>query len=141
MIAKIQQDLSRCCSPRLHTLRYWIGVATVRCFNSDIVRDEMKTEPISGIVQSFSYDVQYLTIVLGLILRLIYRIRTLSEQEPFDSTTFSYFSPLLTAAVNAEAPAEGEDDEILEQNALSIDIINFHSGECMIGLSFYLLHC
>lgn len=65
-----------------------------------------------------------------LVLRVLYRLRSLSEQTPLDSATFSYAFPLLFRVLQNGGVGSAEDDEPLEQVALSLDIIKFHCGEC-----------
>jgi hypothetical protein len=65
-----------------------------------------------------------------LVLRVLHRLRSLSEQTPLDSATFSYAFPLLFQVIQKGGIGSGEDDETLEQVALSLDIIKFHCGEC-----------
>lgn len=65
-----------------------------------------------------------------LALRVLYRLRSLSEQTPLDSATFSYAFPLLFRVIQKGGVGSSEDDEPLEQVALSLDIIKFHCGEC-----------
>jgi len=65
-----------------------------------------------------------------LVLRVLYRLRSLSEQTPLDSATFSYAFPLLFQVIQKRGIESGEDDESSEQVALSLDIIKFHCGEC-----------
>jgi hypothetical protein len=64
------------------------------------------------------------------VLRVLYRLRSLSEQTPLDSATFSYAFPLLLQVIQKGGIGSGEGDESLEQVALSLDIIKFHCGEC-----------
>jgi hypothetical protein len=64
------------------------------------------------------------------VLRVLYRLRSLSEQAPLDSATFSYAFPLLFRVIQKGGIVSGEEDEPLEQVALSLDIIKFHCGEC-----------
>ena len=64
------------------------------------------------------------------MLRVLYRLRSLSEQIPLDSATFSYAFPLLLQVIQKGGVGFGEDDEPLEQVTLSLDIIKFHCGEC-----------
>lgn len=65
------------------------------------------------------------------MLRVLYRLRSLSEQTPLDSATFSYAFPLLKQVIQKGGIGSGEeDDDPLEQVALSLDIIKFHCGEC-----------
>ena len=66
----------------------------------------------------------------ALVLRVLYRLRSLSEQSPFDAATFSYTSPLLTQVLVKGGVALAEEDDPLEQVTLAVDIIRFHSGEC-----------
>ena len=70
----------------------------------------------------------------ALVLRVLYRFRTLSEQSPFDGPTFSYLSPLLTRVVESGTEiGESDEDELLERIALVIDITNFHSANCELA--------
>ncbi|KIK62847.1 hypothetical protein GYMLUDRAFT_242480 [Collybiopsis luxurians FD-317 M1] len=111
--------LAQCASERLDTFRKWIGIATLRCLRESVVPEEMKAEPLSQIV-----------------LRVLHRIRYLSEQVPFDSATFSYLFPLLMHVAleggvfsQVEEGAEKDPEELLEQVSLMQDIVKFHCGE------------
>lgn len=66
----------------------------------------------------------------ALVIRVLYRIRTLSEQSPFDVATFSYASPLLSVVLSKGGIALEEGDDPLEQVTLAVDIVKFHAGEC-----------
>ena len=72
----------------------------------------------------------------ALVIRVLYRLRTLSEQRPFDAATYGYASPLLSQVLLKGSIAIGEEDDPLEQIALSLDIIKFHCGECASLLHF-----
>lgn len=66
---------------------------------------------------------------------MLYRLRTLSEQAPFDAATFSFSFLLLgrvarTGGVGVSKEGEQDEDEALEQVALVLDVIKFHRGEC-----------
>ena len=61
---------------------------------------------------------------------MLYRLRTLSEQTPFDAATFSYAYPLLAGILTQGGVGSEDEDEILEQIALVLDIVKFHCGEC-----------
>lgn len=65
-----------------------------------------------------------------LIIRVLYRLRTLSEQTPFEAATFSYAFPLFSEVLIKGGISAVDDDEALEQVALVLDVIKFHSGEC-----------
>jgi hypothetical protein len=59
------------------------------------------------------------------VLRVLYRLRSLSEQTPLDSATFSYAFPLLQQVIQKGGVESGKEDDSLEQVALSLDIIKF----------------
>ena len=71
----------------------------------------------------------------ALVLRVLYRLRTLSEQAPFDAATFSFSFFLLgcvarKGGVGIEKGGEQDGDEALEQVSLVLDVIKFHRNEC-----------
>jgi hypothetical protein len=68
----------------------------------------------------------------ALVLRVLYRLRSLSEQTSFDAATFSYAFPLLGQVLLKGGVDAGQDDgdEALEQVTLVLDIIRFHCSEC-----------
>jgi hypothetical protein len=68
--------------------------------------------------------------LLGLIVRVLYRLRYLAEQAPFDASTFSYAFPLLEQVIQQGGIASQEEEEALEQVTLTLDFIKFHCGEC-----------
>lgn len=68
--------------------------------------------------------------VIALVLRVLHRLRALSEQSLFEGNTFSYFSPLLSHVVTVNGIPGESDEELVEQIALCVDIIKFHSAEC-----------
>ncbi|KAE9398973.1 ARM repeat-containing protein [Gymnopus androsaceus JB14] len=105
-------DLAYCCSERLDTFRKWMGIATLRCLRANVVPEDLKAEPLNQ-----------------LVLRVLHRLRHLSEQVPFDSATFSYIYPLLKHVVLEGGVVSEEPEEMLEQVSLSQDIIKFHCGE------------
>ncbi|KAG1731829.1 armadillo-type protein [Suillus paluster] len=107
-------DLAKCCSARLDTFRKWVGVATLRSLEIASVPEELRAERLSS-----------------LVLRVLYRLRSLSEQAPFDAATFSYAFPLLAQVLlkGGVDVGEDDDDEALEQVTLVLDIIKFHCTE------------
>ncbi|KAF9059496.1 armadillo-type protein [Rhodocollybia butyracea] len=107
-------NLARCCSERIDTFRKWTGIAALRCLRPNVVPDDLQVEPLSQ-----------------LVLRVLHRIRFLSEQVPFDSATFSYIFPLLKHVVSEGGIPTEEPEEMLEQVSLTQDIIKFHCGEFM----------
>ncbi|KAI6117782.1 armadillo-type protein [Pisolithus croceorrhizus] len=107
-------DLACCCSERLDTTRRWVGIAILRALQSPCVPQELLAEPLHA-----------------LVLRVLYRLRTISEQAPFDVATFSYAFPLLMRVLHQGGIDVSEDEEALEQVALVLDIIRFHTSEFM----------
>ncbi|KAF9234000.1 armadillo-type protein [Melanogaster broomeanus] len=105
-------DLARCCSERLDTLRKWVGVAVLRALEVSCVPEEVMAEPLNS-----------------LVLRVLYRLRTLSEQAPFDAATFSYAFFLLGCVLRKGGIDVSDDEEVLEQIALVLDVIKFHASE------------
>ncbi|KAG1774599.1 armadillo-type protein [Suillus placidus] len=107
-------DLAKCCSARLDTFHKWVGVATLRSLGIASVPEELQAEQLCS-----------------LVLRVLYRLRSLSEQTPFDAATFSYAFPLLAQVLLKGGIDAGQDDgdEALEQVTLVLDIIRFHCSE------------
>ncbi|RDB20660.1 eIF-2-alpha kinase activator gcn1 [Hypsizygus marmoreus] len=105
-------ELAKCSSERLDTLRSWVGVATLRSLKVDAVPEALQAEPLNH-----------------LIIRLLYRLRTLSEQTPFDAATFSYAYPLLGQVLLQGGISVEDEEEALEQVSLALGIIKFHCGE------------
>lgn len=73
----------------------------------------------------------------GLVIRVLHRLRSLSEQAPFDSATFSYAFPLLAQVLTLGGISPEDEDEALEQVALALDIIKFHCSECLYCFLVY----
>ncbi|CAA7260345.1 unnamed protein product [Cyclocybe aegerita] len=104
--------LSESTSDRLDTIRRWIGIATLRCLKMGSIPEDLQAEPLHM-----------------LVIRVLYRLRFLAEQTPFDAATFSYTFPLLSQIlVSGGIPGE-EQDDILEQVTLALEVIKFHCGE------------
>ncbi|TFK45118.1 armadillo-type protein [Crucibulum laeve] len=108
-------DLSKCCSERVDTYRKWIGIATLRCLKVESIPEELQTEGLNR----KSY----------LIIRVLYRLRFLAEQAPFNAATFSYTFPLLCQVLLHGGVSAEEEEEALEQVSLALDFIKFHCGE------------
>lgn len=68
--------------------------------------------------------------VQGLLLRVLYRLRSLSEREPLDPASLTLASIMLSAVVSAGGMGAASTDEALEQVALVVDIISFHCPSC-----------
>lgn len=72
-----------------------------------------------------------MTIPIALVIRVLHRLRSLSEQAPFDAATFSYAFPLLGQVLLLGGVSPADEDEALEQVALALGVIRFHCGECL----------
>ncbi|KAF9561868.1 ARM repeat-containing protein [Agrocybe pediades] len=106
-------ELSKSTSDRLDTMRRWVGIASLRCLKIGSVPEELQAEPLHM-----------------LVIRVLYRLRFLSEKATFDAATFSYAFPLLSQILTGGGiKGEEEDDDPLEQVALVLEIIKFHCGE------------
>ncbi|KZO93854.1 ARM repeat-containing protein [Calocera viscosa TUFC12733] len=104
-------EMSKCVSSRIGDTSSWIGVSTLRAYNLPVVPAHLEAEPVAYV-----------------ITRVLYRLRSLAEQSPFDSTSFMYITPLLTRLVTIGGIAlNAEDTEgQLEQLALCLDMMRFH---------------
>ncbi|KAF8959922.1 armadillo-type protein [Flammula alnicola] len=106
-------ELSKVTSDRLDTFKRWIGIVTLRYLKIGSVPEELQAEPL-----------------FMLVIRVLYRLRSLSEQAPFDAATFSYTFPLISQTLlSGGLPGEAEEDDPLEQVALALEIVKFHCGE------------
>ncbi|KAF7356649.1 TOG domain-containing protein [Mycena venus] len=105
-------DLAKCSSERLDTFRTWVGIATLRSLGVATVPEELTAEPLHS-----------------LVIRVLHRLRFLSEQAPFDSATFSYAFPLLAQVLTRGGIEPEDEEEALEQVALALEIIKFHCAE------------
>ncbi|TRM58058.1 armadillo-type protein [Schizophyllum amplum] len=94
----------------------WVGVATLRAYECDALPADLAEEPVGG-----------------LIARMLYRLRFLSEQTPLDAASFSYVFPLLQRVVEKGPILDDHDEaEIREQSseqlALALDALTFHAA-------------
>ncbi|RXW23690.1 hypothetical protein EST38_g2167 [Candolleomyces aberdarensis] len=105
-------DLSKVASDRLDVYRKLLGIAVLRCNEVPAVPQDFQSEELNG-----------------LVLRVLYRLRFLSEQTPLDAATFSYAFPLLQNVLASGGVQPTDEDEALEQVSLALSIIKFHSGE------------
>ncbi|KZT41926.1 ARM repeat-containing protein [Sistotremastrum suecicum HHB10207 ss-3] len=109
---EVYLNLAKFCAERLDLMRKFIGVATLRALSISGLQDGYELEPLEE-----------------LVLRVLYRLRSEAERQAFDAATFSYFNPLLSAIIQGGGLNPSSDDSALEQVALSMDVIRFHSAE------------
>ncbi|EME42185.1 hypothetical protein DOTSEDRAFT_73115 [Dothistroma septosporum NZE10] len=100
-------------STRLGQLRPFVGVATLRSAGITMLPENLLAEPLGD-----------------LVTRLLYRIRFLGEQKPFDTVTLSYILSLIFLVLENGGidRAAGEDAD--EQIILAIEFLSFHTQAC-----------
>ncbi|KZW00128.1 hypothetical protein EXIGLDRAFT_696727 [Exidia glandulosa HHB12029] len=96
-------DLADCCTDRLGVFKHTLGVATLRALKIDRLPEEMTVEPLDG-----------------LLLRVLYRLRSLGECEPLDPASLTVASLLLSAVISAGGIGAADAEEALEQLALAV---------------------
>lgn len=106
-------ECSRFVSPRLGSLRPFIGIATLRALGCSTLPKQLVEEPLGD-----------------LVTRLLYRLRFASEQRPFDSITLIYVLPLVFAVLQQSGIARPVGDEADEQITLALEILSFHTDAC-----------
>ncbi|KDE04239.1 hypothetical protein MVLG_05338 [Microbotryum lychnidis-dioicae p1A1 Lamole] len=105
--------LGRVCSPRLGSFEGALGVAVLRSLDAPVVPESFRAEPLSA-----------------LVTRVLYRIRFLAEETPFDSATFAYAAPLVNSATRAVDPKSASLESVLEQMTLALDFLAYHARAC-----------
>ncbi|KAF1356217.1 armadillo-type protein [Delphinella strobiligena] len=99
-------------STRLGATRTFVGVATLRAAGLTTLPQAMQEEPLGD-----------------LVTRVLYRLRFLGEQRPFDAVTLSYVLPLTFLVLeNGGIGRTGEDAD--EQIVLAIEVLSFHADTC-----------
>ena len=101
---------SKFVSPRLGSSRRFIGVATLRALGSSTLSAELLEEPLGD-----------------LVTRLLYRLRSTSEQRAFDSISLIYLLPLVFAVLRQSGIGKAEADEADEQVTLALEILSYHT--------------
>ncbi|RPA79656.1 ARM repeat-containing protein [Ascobolus immersus RN42] len=100
-------------STRLGNLRKFVGIAALRAVGIQEIEAALKQEPIES-----------------LTTRLFYRLRTLSEQRPFDADSLHYILPLLLTVFSSGGLGAGTAEELDEQIVLAIEILGYHTETC-----------
>jgi hypothetical protein len=100
-------------TPRLGALRQFIGVATLRSLGSPHLPEYLLQESL-GV----------------LVTRVLYRLRILGEQRPFDAVSLSYMLPLMHIVLRCNGIGFKNQDEADEQVTLAIEFLSFHSDIC-----------
>ncbi|KAL8870658.1 MAG: hypothetical protein Q9174_003347, partial [Haloplaca sp. 1 TL-2023] len=104
-------NLAKLMSPRLGSLRSFVGVASLRGLGTSTLPETMKEESLGD-----------------LVTRILYRIRFMSEQRPFDTISLLYMLPLAMKVLQAEGVGRADADEIDEQITLALEFFTFHAN-------------
>ncbi|KAH7091864.1 translational activator GCN1 [Auriculariales sp. MPI-PUGE-AT-0066] len=103
-------DITEATESRLGTFKQALGVATLRALEIPDLPEEHTVEPLNG-----------------LLLRVLYRLRSLSERQPFEPATLTLASIMTSAVATAGGLGSSDSEEALEQVALVVDIFSFHT--------------
>ncbi|KAF2257769.1 ARM repeat-containing protein [Lojkania enalia] len=104
---------SRRVSSRLGVLRPFIGVATLRTIGTMQLAAEYEEENLGD-----------------LVTRVLYRLRFMSEQRPFDSVSLAYCFPLVFLVLEKGGIGRSEAEEKDEQLVLALEFLSFHTNSC-----------
>ncbi|KAK3109717.1 translational activator of GCN4, partial [Teratosphaeriaceae sp. CCFEE 6253] len=97
-------------SSRLGALRPFVGVATLRSAGVTLLPDNLLAEPLGD-----------------LVTRLLYRLRFLGEQRPFDTVTLSYILALIFLVLENGGIDRAPGDDADEQIVLAVEFLSFHT--------------
>ncbi|KAF2457556.1 translational activator [Lineolata rhizophorae] len=97
-------------SPRLGVSKPFVGVATLRGLGNSPLRPEMEVEALGD-----------------LVTRILYRLRFMAEQRPFDNLTVTYVLPFLFLVLEKGGIGKSVGDEADEQILLSMEYLTFHT--------------
>ena len=103
-------ECSKFVALRLGSARRFVGIATLRALGSSSVPPSLQEEPLGD-----------------LVTRLLYRLRSTSEQRPFDSLSLIYILPLIFTVLRQNGVAQGEPDAADEQVTLALETISYHT--------------
>ena len=65
-----------------------------------------------------------------LMTRILYRLRFVSEQRPFDTVSLAYVLPLIFVIVGRSKGDEARAEEEEEQLLLALEFLSLHCGSC-----------
>lgn len=98
---------------RLGPLRPFVGVATLRSAGVTVLPENLLAEPLGD-----------------LVTRLLYRLRFLGEQRPFDTVTLSYVLALVFLVLEKGGVGRSVEEDADEQIVLAIEVLSFHTEAC-----------
>ncbi|KAF2420747.1 ARM repeat-containing protein, partial [Tothia fuscella] len=103
-------DCAQSVTQRLGPLRKFVGVATLRAIGVTQLPPELVVEPLQD-----------------LITRIMYRLKFLGEQRPFDTVSLAYILPLVFLVLQNGGFAENGSDEADEQLILALQFLACHT--------------
>lgn len=101
---------SKYVASRLGSARAFIGVATLRALGSSHLPANLLEEPLGE-----------------LVTRMLYRLRSVSEQRPLDSLSLIYILPLVFTVLRRNGIGRAEADEADEQVTLALETLSYHT--------------
>jgi len=113
-------------SLRLGFFRTPIAVAFLRDLKIAEVPENWNEEPLECILS-------LIVLILDLILRVLYRLRFLSEQHPLDLTSLQYCLPLILEVLNACVRSRKTSETDEEEVTLALEFIVFQATLCKIS--------
>lgn len=117
-------------SPRLGSLRRFVGVATLRGLGSSHLPSHLEQEPLGGMSMTIARTDACANMFLDLVTRILYRLRFASEQRPFDSVSLGYLLPLAFIVIQKGGVGHSGADEVDEQVTLALEFLSFHTDAC-----------
>ncbi|KAF1816139.1 ARM repeat-containing protein [Eremomyces bilateralis CBS 781.70] len=103
-------DLSKLVTPRLGSLRLFVGVATLRALDVQQVSADLQREPLGE-----------------LVTRVLYRMRFVGEQRTFDLVSLAYIHPLIMLILEKGGISAPDADAADEQITLAIEFCSGHA--------------
>ncbi|KAI5364301.1 Putative armadillo-like helical, translational activator Gcn1, TOG domain-containing protein [Septoria linicola] len=100
-------------STRLGPIRPFVGVATLRSAGITMLPENLLAEPLGD-----------------LVTRILYRLRSLGEQRPFDTVSLSYILPLVFLVLENGGIDRANPEDAAEQLMLATEVISFHTETC-----------
>lgn len=97
-------------SSRLGALRKFIGIATLRALGFSTLQAHLRQEPLGD-----------------LVTRVLYRLRFMSEQRPFDAISLNYIFPLISIILRQNGVGSSDVDRNDEQVTLALEFLSFHT--------------
>ncbi|CEQ38752.1 SPOSA6832_00193 [Sporobolomyces salmonicolor] len=107
--------LANICSERLGVFKVALGVAVLRGVDAQVVPENFRAELLPSLVS-----------------RVLYQLRYLAEQSPFDAGTYAYAAPLVSKILRSGGIGldKSEQEAALEQLSLALDFLSFHARQC-----------